>query len=304
MLELLRSDGQRLTCSGAENPDWFCATIGGLGLTGVIVAAEIQLQRVKGPWIDVEAIRYPSYKEFFRLSEESDQTHDYTVAWIDCLARGKSLGRGILQRACHSQRLQGEVRARSSRLSILFKPPVSLVNRLSLRIFNSLHYHRQRSPRVRAIRHYQSFFFPLDSIGHWNRLYGPRGFHQYQCVIPSGCAQQALAELLGNVASSGMGSFLAVLKRCGTATSPGMLSFPQPGITLALDFPNQSERVARLFERLDEIVAGAGGRLYPAKDGRMPASLFRAGYPRWKEFSAFIDPRCSSDFWRRVAGPS
>ena len=298
--ELLRSTGERLTCSPVENPDWFSATVGGLGLTGVITWVELQLRPVAGPWMDVESIRFMNLDEFFKLSEESDRSFEYTVSWIDCLARGKHLGRGLLQRANHSVENPSIPAKRGARLSVPFVPPVSLVNSISLRILNTVHYHRQRSKRRRRLEHFQTFFFPLDGIRNWNRMYGPRGFYQYQCVIPAAAARSSTAELLEAIARSGLGSFLAVLKHCGPAESPGMLSFPMPGVTLALDFPNRTERVARLFNELDAIVSAAGGRLYPAKDGRMPRCLFRDGYPRWREFSKFIDPRCSSSFWRRV----
>ncbi|MDB6103719.1 MAG: FAD-binding oxidoreductase, partial [Gammaproteobacteria bacterium] len=147
---------------------------------------------------------------------------------------------------------------------------------------------------------YAPFFYPLDGILHWNRLYGPHGLYQYQCVIPGAAGPEAMTHLLQTIARSRLGSFLAVLKLFGPLSSPGMLSFPREGITLALDFPNRGERLARLFSELDAIVREAGGRLYPAKDGRMPGSLFRSGFPRWQEFSQYIDPRCSSTFWRRV----
>jgi FAD/FMN-containing dehydrogenase len=152
----------------------------------------------------------------------------------------------------------------------------------------------------RTDEYYRSFFFPLDSVLHWNRVYGPRGFYQYQCVIPTPAAREAIAALLDTIARSGQGSSLAVLKQFGTVSSPGMLSFPRGGVTLALDFPNTGARLERLFEALDRIVSGAGGTLYPAKDGRMPGELYRSGYPRWREFSQYIDPACSSSFWRRV----
>jgi FAD/FMN-containing dehydrogenase len=179
-------------------------------------------------------------------------------------------------------------------------PPVSLINAASLRVFNTVHYHWQRSDHRRTVENFQSFFFPLDAILHWNRLYGPRGFYQYQCVIPTAAARQATRELLETISRSGLGSFLAVLKRFGSTSSPGMLSFPVEGVTLALDFPNTGVGVGRLFDNLDSIVSASGGRLYPAKDGRMPGTLFRSGYPRWREFAQYIDPACSSSFWRRV----
>jgi hypothetical protein len=175
------------------------------------------------------------------------------------------------------------------------------VNQASLRLFNTLYYRRQWGRLRTTCDHHESFFYPLDGILHWNRLYGPRGFYQYQSVVPGGAVgRDATAEMLKAIAASGMGSFLAVLKMFGPLPSPGMLSFPSEGITLALDFPNRGERLEHLFDRLDAIVHSAGGRLYPAKDGRMPGRLFRDGYPRWQEFVRYIDPRSSSSFWRRV----
>jgi FAD/FMN-containing dehydrogenase len=311
-LELLRSNNERLVCSPLENPQWFSATVGGLGLTGVITWAELQLRRIPGPQMSVETIRFANVDEFFALAAEAESRSEYTVAWIDCLGRGKHLGRGLLQLAdhvrgdavgprgtAHSGDTAGPVPVRG-KISIPLPLPVSLVNALSLRIFNTLYYRRQFGARRRTTQNFQPFFFPLDGIGHWNRLYGPRGFYQYQCVVPTPTAPDATAKLLETIARSGLGSFLAVLKRFGSASSPGMLSFPREGVTLALDFPNKGARVERLFEALDEIVGAAGGTLYPAKDGRMPGSLFRIGYPRWQEFSQYIDPACSSSFWRRV----
>ncbi len=298
--ELLRPDGQRMSCSAEETPGWFAATIGGLGLTGVITWAQMRLRRVAGPWLDVESIRCADLDELLEVSIESAKDFEYTVAWIDCLARGRRLGRGILQRANHADGAASAQRpAGGAGFTVPFAPPVSLVNSATLRLFNATHYHRG-GLRSRTVQHFQRFFFPLDGIRHWNRLYGPRGFHQYQCVIPGSGAKEAVRRLLGATAAAGEGSFLAVLKCFGDRASPGLLSFPEPGITLALDFPNRGAPLARLLERLDAIVADSGGRLYPAKDARMPAELFRAGYPRHREFLRFTHPRCSSSFWRRV----
>jgi FAD/FMN-containing dehydrogenase len=299
-LELLRSNGERLTCSPAENASWFAATVGGLGLTGVVTWAELQLRPIPGPRLDVQSIRFANLDEFFTLCEAAERNCEYTVAWIDCLGRGKHLGRGILQQGNHAAAPASPGPVPTKKMAVPFALPVSLVNGVSLRVFNTLHYHKQWSRQKRTSEYYRSFFFPLDSILHWNRLYGPTGFYQYQCVIPTSAGREATAELLDTIAHSGLGSFLAVLKRFGAVQSPGMLSFPREGVTLALDFPNKGPRVERLFESLDRIVSGAGGALYPAKDGRMPGELFRRGYPRWREFSQYIDPACSSSFWRRV----
>jgi FAD/FMN-containing dehydrogenase len=299
-MELLRSDGTRTQCSSTENFEWFAATVGGLGLTGIITWAEIQLRRIPGPYMDVETIRFANLDEFLALCSESDRDYEYTVAWVDCAGRGSRLGRGVLQRANHASWDVDPGRRRSSRLSIPFMPPVSLINTASLRTFNSVYFHSHRRGCKRTRKDFAPFFYPLDGILHWNRLYGPRGMYQYQCVIPPAAGPEATRDLLETIARSGLGSFLSVLKVFGPLTSPGMLSFPREGITLALDFPNRGARLGRLFTALDSIVSSAGGRLYPAKDGRMPGTLFRSGYPRWSEFSRYIDPMCCSTFWRRV----
>jgi FAD/FMN-containing dehydrogenase len=296
--ELLRSDGQRLICSPTENPGLFSATIGGLGLTGIITWAQLQLRPIAGPLMNVETIRFANLDEFIHLQSQSDQDFEYTVAWVDCLGTGSQLGRGWFERANHSSNRAELPQAQPGGLNIPFAPPVSLVNAASLRIFNTLYYHR---PRTRhAERRFESYFYPLDSISNWNRLYGPHGLYQYQCVIPDAAGRDGTAALLEAIARSGQGSFLAVLKGFGSLDSPGMLSFPRPGLTLALDFPNRGTSLKRLFEELDAIVRDTGGRLYPAKDGRMPPELFRSGFPRWREFTQYIDPRLSSTFWRRV----
>jgi len=296
--ELLRSDGSKLLCSADLNPEWFAATVGGLGLTGLITRATLQLRRIGSPWMDAETIRFRSLDEFFSISEASAQDWEYTVSWIDCASAGSGLGRGLFSRANHLAAGSRPVPAPTLRRMPL-TPPVSLVNGLTLKAFNFLYYHRQRGDRLRAEQHYRPFFFPLDALLEWNRMYGPRGFYQYQCVVPDP-AQDAVRQMLDAIAASGLGSFLAVLKQFGTIPSKGLLSFPRPGTTLALDFPNRGERLHTLFARLDRIVLDAGGSLYPAKDGRMDAAVFRAGYPQWREFSTFVDPRFSSGFWRRV----
>lgn len=298
--ELLRSDGRRIECAPEKNPDWFAATVGGLGLTGVITRAKIKLRRIHSLLMEVETIRFSNLDEFFVLCAESPDDFEYTVAWIDCLSRGAQLGRGLLQRANHANSLARSIHAPARRISIPFTPPFSLINGASLRLFNTAYYHWQRGARVRSRVHFEPFFYPLDRVPHWNRLYGPRGFYQYQCVIPSATGRDATKALIGTIARSGQGSMLAVLKPFGTLNSLGMLSFPIKGVTLALDFPNRGKRLEQVFKELDGIVHSAGGRLYPAKDGRMPGGLFRSGYPRWSDFARFVDPRCSSSFWRRV----
>jgi len=295
--ELLRSDGSR-TLQRPGDP-LFAATVGGLGLTGLVTWLQLRLQPVPGPWMAVESMRFDGLADFFALSAESAGSHEYTVAWVDCLARGRSLGRGHFLRANHapagsSGRLPGRA------LSMPVTPPFALVNRLTLRPFNTLYYQRQQARSRAGLQHYAPYFYPLDGIRDWNRMYGPSGFLQHQCVLPPDRARDAVAALLGEIARSGQGSFLAVLKEFGDRPAPGLLSFARPGTTLALDFPRAGPSTFVLLDRLDAIVAEAGGALYPAKDARMSPAMFRAGQPRLDEFIPHIDPAFSSSFWRRV----
>lgn len=299
--ELLRSDDSRRICTPTNSDSWFAASIGGLGLTGLITWVELQLRRVPSPVLETENIRFGSLDEFFALSAASADSHEYSVAWIDCLATGRARGRGHFTRADHAPALAEErPKAPGRTLSMPLTPPFSLVNKLSLRPFNSLYYWKQPALRKRRASHLLPFFYPLDGIREWNRMYGPAGFLQYQCVLPPSVARDGIAMLLDEIARSGNGSFLAVLKEFGNQLPPGMLSFPRPGTTLALDFPNTGAEVFRLLDRLDRIVDEAGGAIYPAKDARMSAASFQRAYPRWRDFSDYLDPRFSSGFWRRV----
>ncbi len=275
----------------------FGATVGGLGLTGVIVDAELKLRRISGPWLRVETLPYRDLAEFFDLADTSESGWEHTVSWVDCSSRA---GRGLFLRANTIDVQWPQPPVRPAR-RVPFAPPVSLVNRLSLCALNTAYYAlgRARSSRV---QHYESFFHPLDGLHDWNRLYGPRGFYQYQCVLPRECGRAGVQALLQATARAGMGSFLAVLKTFAQRPSVGLLSFPQPGVTLALDFPNQGTATLRLFDELDAIVADAGGRLYPAKDARMPRALFEAGYPRLAEYLSHRDPGISSAMSRRLMG--
>jgi FAD/FMN-containing dehydrogenase len=296
--ELLRSDGSRRLCSAVENADLFAATIGGLGLTGIITWAEFALLRVPGASMQTETLSFAGLAEFFSLSQQSEAGHDYTVAWIDCAGSGRSFGRGLFSRANHAASSTRE--RRTMRLSVPFTPPFALINGLTLRAFNAAYFHFSR--RGRALVPYGPYFYPLDAIGEWNRIYGPRGFLQYQCVVPPAAAHDAIAELLRRIAASRSGSFLAVLKVFGDRPPAGLLSFARAGTTLALDFPNRGAATLELLERLDDIVAAAGGAVYPAKDARLSGERFRRYFPQWEALQAHVDPRFSSGFWRRVTG--
>jgi FAD/FMN-containing dehydrogenase len=300
--ELLRSGEERVICSPTQNTDLFRATIGGLGLTGLLLWAEIQLHPISSPFIQTEHIRFDNLKEFFEIARASDQSHTYTVAWIDCLAKNRHLGRGIFIRGNH---VEDEIPRPESlqprrTLTIPFDAPHLLLNRFAMKACNLAYYHRHVSKRTEDIVHYDPFFYPLDAIHSWNLLYGSRGFLQYQCVVPFDGEGGAIQDVLQRVARTGDASFLSVLKIFGAKRSPGMLSFPRPGVTLALDLPNAGAPTLRLLEELDGIVRLSGGAVYPAKDARMSPDNFKIFFPRWEEFSRYLDPQFSSNLWRRV----
>jgi FAD/FMN-containing dehydrogenase len=241
--------------------------------------------------------------EFFKISEESDAGFEYTVSWIDCLARGKSLGRGHFIRGNHakvSEKFQA-VREKGKKV-VPFDFPGWTLNSLSVKAFNTLYYNKQIKHRSHSTVHYDPFFYPLDAIHSWNRIYGKRGFLQYQCVVPIEQGSEAIREVLGRIAAAKTGSFLAVLKNFGDVPAIGMMSFPRKGVTLALDFPNTGEKLFSLLASLDQVVAQAGGAVYPAKDARMSAENFKQFFPKFSEFTRFIDPKFSSSFWRRTGG--
>lgn len=298
--ELWRSDGRVIECRPQQEANWFRATIGGLGLTGLIRWVELQLLPIQNPWMWVESQRFENLSSFWTLNREAEASFPYTVAWIDCLAVGKNQGRGILFSGMHAPHQAKLPIFKESSKRFPVDPPFSLVNRLSLRAFNALYY-RQRVRPEGMLNHYIPYFYPLDAIRDWNRIYGKGGFYQYQCVIPPSEAEVAISSLLNVIAKRNEGSFLAVLKTFGSKPSLGMLSFPRPGTTLALDFPNRGSSTLRLLNDLDSIVREAGGALYPGKDARMSASLFQSGYPQWESFSEYIDPNFSSQFWQRVS---
>jgi len=298
---LQRSDHTTLLCAPDENPGLFGATIGGLGLTGVILWAEIQLRRIANTAMATETIRFPDIDAFFDLSHESDQDYEYTVAWIDCLAKGASLGRGLFLRGNHATAQDKPPPGPGRVFGFPTELPFPLVNAVTLRAFNQLHYHRQRAQSQRKLMHYEPFFYPLDGIRNWNRLYGRNGFLQYQCVVPPETAKPSIRALLEATAAAGTGSFLAVLKNFGQHPAAGLLSFARPGTTFALDFPNRGQPTLDLLAQLDRITAAAGGAVYPAKDARMSAPHFQQYFPRWREFQNYIDPNFSSSFWRRVS---
>ena len=298
--ELIRSDGQHLICSPEENSELFHATIGGLGLTGLITWAEFSLKKIPGNKIEQETIRFNNLKEFFELSDNSDQDWEYTVAWVDCLASGEQLGRGLFMRGNHCASTK-KYKHKTPRLAVPFNAPGFLLNKYTVKAFNYLYFNRPL--KQHGITDIEPFFYPLDKISFWNRLYGKRGFMQYQCVIPPQHREAAMQEMLTSIANSGQASFLSVLKVFGDIQSPGLLSFPRAGVTLALDFPNRGQTTLDLLNQLDEITLKFNGAVYPAKDARMSRKAFQQYFPNWKHFEQFIDPHFSSSFWRRINQP-
>jgi L-gulonolactone oxidase len=296
---LERSHEGSIEVGPTSRPELFGATVGGLGLTGIITQVEIALARIPSSQLAAEAVACRDLEELCDGLEAGGDLFEHNVAWVDCTARGKELGRGILGRANWSS--EGPLEPhRLSRRSIPTDRLDGLLNPFTLKLFNSLHYGRGKLNAGCSLTHYDPFLYPLDSVRHWNRLYGRSGFYQYQCVIPHAAGREPVRQLLDTIARSGEGSFLAVLKRFGGIGSPGLLSFPMPGLSLALDFRNRSAATLELLSRLDAIVLTARGRLYPAKDMRMTANAFAQGYPELESFSRFVDPACQSDFWKRV----
>ncbi len=301
---LHRSDRKTnpVICTPVKNKKLFELTVGGLGLSGIIEWVELQLKPISSAYVYVENIPYDSLSDFFKLSEDS-QDWDYTVAWIDCFAKGKKLGRGIFTRGKFSTAGALDTHPLEPKLGWPFVTPSLFLNKLSIKTFNWLYRHRPGA-KYCGYTHYDPFFYPLDSISNWNRLYGKKGFFQHQCIISLDHAEVAITEMLEAIEKSGQGSFLAVLKVHGPETSPGLLSFCREGLSLALDFPNRGAKTQNLFSELDQIVQNYAGCLYPAKDGHMLPGLFQSAYPEWEQVENARDPKLSSSFWRRVTQKS
>ncbi|OIQ67807.1 putative decaprenylphosphoryl-beta-D-ribose oxidase [mine drainage metagenome] len=297
-IKIVRTDGTEIDCGPDLQPDWFAATVGGIGLTGLITEAQIQLRRIPGPWFETETVPFSNLDEFFSLSSESDAEWENSVSWIDCVA---SDGRGLFMRG-NPVSVTDRKQPHGRSIPMPLVPPISLVNQVSLHAFNAAYFQINRRNSGKKLTHYEPFLYPLDNIVDWNRMYGPHGFYQYQSVVPIETGREATAAMMREIAASGQGSFLAVLKTFGQRIPKGMLSFPRPGVTLALDFPNLGDRSLKLFDRLDSIVRNAGGRIYLAKDARMSRGMFEAGYPRIEEFLNFRDPGMSSAMSRRLLG--
>ncbi len=284
-MEVMRADGTVVCCSREEQPAFFALTVGGMGLSGVILRVTLRLKRIESAWMVQQTIRAPRLSGLMDAFE-SDEAWTYSVAWVDTLAGGDALGRGVLMRGEHAKKQEVVDRAqwggaRRRALELPFYFPTGVLNRGTMRAFNTLYYYRNRQEVRSSLVDYESFFYPLDGVGHWNRMYGKKGFMQYQFVLPRAAGRAAVEAILRKIQSSGLGSFLAVLKLFGKQES--FISFPMEGYTLALDFPVSFE-VFALMKELDAMVADWGGRLYLAKDARMDAAMFARTYPHADDF--------------------
>lgn len=299
--ELVRSDGTHRLCTRTENPDYFAATIGGMGLTGVIRWAQLRMKPIVSRMIDYQGIQFHGIDEFLELTQQS-QHIEYTVSWIDVTSTGKNFARGIFMQGDHSTVRAPLTKSKKPKLVFPVELPGFALNGFTVGAFNSLFFNKQIKKSVTALQDYEPFFYPLDAVLKWNKMYGKRGLLQFQYVIPWEHAREGTEAVLRAVAKSGLASFLAVMKAFGDVPSPGMMSFPKPGLTLALDFPIKPDKSFPLFNRLADMTREFGGRLYPAKDAAMTPSQFRAFYPQWERFARYKDPALTSGFWERVMG--
>ncbi len=285
---LALASGELRKCSRIENKELFHGACGGMGLLGVIVDVTLRLEKVTSVFIDCQALPTANLQDTFDTLQEHSNAR-FVVAWLDCLAQKDQLGRGIVHvgEYDNSNRLKLHQRWGPT---VPFSTPSILLNRHSMGLFNRLYY-RLQSGSSTSNESYDEFFFPLDSIKHWNRLYGRKGFMQYQFVLPEESAREGMSQILQQVAGAGKGSFLAVLKQFGNANA-NLLSFPRSGMTLTLDFKLE-DSLFPMLESLDAIVLEHGGRHYLAKDARLSESVFKAGYPDWQAFHSLkqeVDP--------------
>lgn len=291
-LRLRVASGDILECSRTEEPDLFRATLGGMGLTGHILDVELQLSRIPSPWILRETQRVANIDDYLDALKESAAGWPFTMGWIDCLSQGAQMGRGVLQRGrwATADEAPRTFPPALTRLPVPFVCPSWVMGRGVGRIFNEAVYRWNRSGPARVV-HPERFFYPLDSLLDWNRLYGRRGFTQYQCVLPEKAGRPAIRQLLELLTQQGAASFLCVIKDCGEQ-GEGLLSFPLKGTSIALDLPVR-DNTQQVVDRLNEFVISVGGRIYLAKDAFTRAEHFRAMEPRlaaWEAIRRRWDP--------------
>ena len=298
-IKLLRSDGSILHCDEEENRDYFVATIAGLGLTGIIISAEIYLKRITSKYIDVTTFKFNSLDEYWEINSKCEEKYEYTVSWVDCLYGSKDSLRGVYLAGNHKKYFERKKYFEDINITFPFTPPFSLVNNFTLKILNQF-YFSLNSDTKDFIQHYKNFFFPLDVINNWNRAYGRKGFFQYQFVVPKENGPQTIQKILEIIKINNQIPALGVLKNFGANKSIGLNSFPLEGVTLSLDFPNKGEKTKKLFNELNNIIFQNNGRIYPAKDAFMNPEEFKESYIEFKNFRKYVDPKFSSSFWKRV----
>ncbi len=304
--ELYRSNGERHVCTPTKNEALFKATIGGLGLTGLITWVEIKLKKISSNLISSNAVKIECLEHYLEL--EQNQQSEYSVAWIDTVARGDELGRGVFFAGEHATapNINKSQKNIKKTISIPFNLPNKTLNKLTVKLFNAVYTRNAISNKQLnglksyELSYYEKYFYPLDNVLHWNRIYGKAGLYQHQCVIPERDAYETLKEMLNLVSKQNNASFLSVLKKFGNIKSPGLLSFPRSGYTLAMDFARRGKDTVKMLENLNDIVSSAGGAIYPAKDAVMSKSVFEQSYSNISQFSESVDPKFSSSFWRRV----
>lgn len=303
-LELLRSDEGVVRCSPTQRSDLFYATIGGMGLTGIITWVKVRLMPIPSAQIQTESIKTSSMAETVDVLLASDEQWLYSVAWVDLATRSGCAGRGHVLVGQHASAEHG-LQPPSLRQSYGWLAPVArpFLQPTTVRLGNSIKYHGQRTPVRSSVMDHGAFFHPLDAIRGWNRVYDPKGFVQYQFVIPEEEASEVgkvLSSITTVLHEADLVPYLAVLKRFGPRSSGGVMSFPRPGWTLAMDLPWSGRPMLHALNRLDAMVLERGGRVYLAKDARLETAMFRAMYPQWTRFSELLDPAVSSTMWRRL----
>lgn len=291
--ELLLADGRILHCSPTENAQLFEATLGGMGLTGMVLNVTLQMKPIETSLIALHSIKARNLDELMDLFEQYNHV-TYSVAWIDCLSKGNKMGRSHLTVGEHAslEQIAGTKHAQNplklppkKAIPIPIYFPNFALNNLTIKTFNFLYYNRQFKKEKKSFVPYEGFFYPLDMLLDWNRIYGKRGFTQYQFVIPPENGREGMREIMTRIAQKGLGSFLAVLKTFGPQDS--MMGFPTKGYTLALDFPI-TKKLFPFLDELDELVASYGGRIYLTKDVRMKPEMLEQTYPRLGEFKALL----------------
>lgn len=291
-MDIILADGSLVNCSPSQFPDLFEATCGGMGLTGMITRIKFKLKKIPSSYISQKQIKAANLEELIRLFEKYKH-YTYSMAWIDCLQKGNSFGRGIMtigefakpEELNEKQRKALLALPKKKAITIPFNFPSWSLNTFTVKAFNFLYYNKNVKKEISSVTTYEPFFYPLDALLHWNRCYGKKGFVQYQFVLPLE-AKEGLIDILRRIGAKGMGSFLVVLKVFGKQEN-SLISFPFEGYTLALDFPVR-KGLFEFLDELDQVVLKYGGRLYMSKDARMKPSMLEAGYPRLQEFKSIV----------------